>query len=152
MAVQRPRKWNSAQWRNWIFILILIVCVTVFYGMKGSETVNFAFEEDGVTLTGPKDAPFSVTIDYDDISSVSEITELDAGDKLTGVDTDRCRFGTWKNETWGEYTLCIIPKCADYIVFETADGVVVCNYENEDSTQHLYTAILELLETKQPAE
>lgn len=49
----------------------------------------------------------------------------------------------------GEYTLCASPSVSDYIVLQTADGILVFNYESVDMTQHVCTALAELIAEQQ---
>lgn len=145
----RKEKLGSAQRWNVVIAIALILVVTLFGWGKDEMPVTYQFGEAGMTVTGPEDAPFAVELSYKDIISVSEAGELDTGDNLTGVCTDKCWFGTWKNEAYGEYTLCALPSVSQYIVLETTDGVVVCNYQSADATRSLYTALVEWLEEKQ---
>lgn len=148
MSEEMPRK-RGAQWRNLIFLLIVLVVFGGFRIFNHVEPVTLQFEDDYMTLTGPEGAPFVVTVQYQEIHSISEITELDLGTYLTGLNTEKCWFGTWHNDAYGDYTLCASPAFSDYIVLETANGVIVFNYESADATQHFYPAMQELLDSYQ---
>lgn len=148
MPALKAYKMSSAQKRNIVAGLLVLVIFSFFYWRSHIEPVVWKFDESCMTLTAP-DGELSVTVAYQDINLVSEITELDAGTNLTGICTDQCWFGTWQNDMYGDYTLCASPLFAGYIVLDTKNGVIVCNYESADATAHLYTALLELLETKQ---
>lgn len=148
MSSGSPSKMNTAQRRNILFIAIIFLGVTAFSLFRGGEPMELAFNDDEMTITGPDGAPFAVTIPYQDIQSVFEsdpLNALELGVRLEGLDTDRCRFGTWHNDAYGDYTLCASPRVSNYIVLETAGGVVAFNYENADSTHHLYLALVDLL-------
>lgn len=139
---------SSKSRMNFLFTIVILVVFSFYYFSNHVVPVTFQYEEDRMILTGPSGAPFSVELKYEEILSVSEITELETGTNLSGINTEQCWFGTWENDCYGTYTLCASPSFSDYIVLETADGVVVCNYESADATQHMYTALLELLEAK----
>lgn len=151
MSSGRPSKMSAAQRRNGrnvLIIAIILVGVTAFSLFHGGEAMELGFEDDKMTITDPEGAPFVVTISYRDIRSVSERSPADAlelGACQEGLDTSRCRFGTWSNDAYGDYTLCASPRVSSYIVLETAPGVVVFNYESDDSTHHLYLALVDLL-------
>lgn len=139
---------SAAQRRNILAIAIIFVGVTAFSLFRGAKPMQLAFLDDEMTITGPENAPFVVTIPYQDIRSVSEwdsADSLEPGFCREGLDTSRCRFGTWCNDAFGDYTLCASPGISNYIVLETADGVVAFNYESADSTHHLYLALADLL-------
>lgn len=124
--------------------VVIVFCILEY--VFNVAAVTYDYGESGVTLTGPSDAPFSVTVRYEDISSVSEITELEIGTNLSGMNADDCWFGIWQNQTYGEYTLCAYPKTSSYVVLETADGTIVCNGKNVDATRNVYLTLLEKLE------
>lgn len=145
MSSGRPSKMSTAQRRNVLIVAIIFVGVTAFSLFRGGKPMELAFNDDEMTITGPDGAPFVVTIPYQDIQSVSESGTLELGIQLEGLDTGRCRFGTWRNDAYGDYTLCASPRISSYIVLETADGVVAFNYESADSTHHLYLAFVDLL-------
>lgn len=145
MSSGRPSKTSAAQRRNILIAAVIFVAVTAFSLFRGSEPVELAFHDDEMTITGPEGAPFVVTIPYQDIRAVSEADALEPGVRREGLDTGRCRFGSWRNGAYGDYTLCASPHISSYIVLDTADGVVVFNYESADSTHHLYLALADLL-------
>ena len=138
-------KYSTAQRWNIAVALIIFILVTAFYLFRSAEPMKLGFEEDHMTITGPSGAPFVVTVDYQDILSVSEADTLDPGVRLEGLDTERCRFGSWQNDAYGNYTLCVSPAFPNHIVLETVNGIVAFNYESADSTQHLYSALVEML-------
>ena len=144
---------SNAQVRNLLLLVIVIAVFCVFQMGRGSgvHSLQFDNENKSMMLIAPG-GKTSVAIKYEDIKSVSEAASLDLGTCIDGIDTKKCRFGTWSNDAYGEYTLCISPKIKDYIVLETVHGIVVLNFESKDSTQHLYPALLDLLETHQNGE
>ena len=148
MSILNTHRMNSSQKRNIVFVLLVLVIFSFFYWRSHVEPVTWTFDENSVTLAAP-DGKLSTVIAYQDIHSVSEVAGLDVGTNLTGICTDQCWFGTWRNDAYGEYTLCASPAVSDYIVLYTTNGIVVCNYESADATSHLYTALLELLDAKQ---
>lgn len=135
--------------REFIIFIAIVVGFSLFSLRNRDSWITLNFGDDSMTLTGPDDAPFVVEISYQDILSVQKVTSLDLGENLTGIDTEKCLFGTWKNDSYGEYTLCASPSVSDYIVLETDCGITVFNYESEDMTEHLYTALAELIDEQQ---
>lgn len=145
MSSGSPFKMSAAQRRSLLIAAVIFVGVTAFSLFRSGEPMELAFRDDEMTITGPEGAPFAVAIPYQDIRSVSESKAPDPGVCLEGLDTERCRFGVWRNDAYGDYTLCASPHISSYIVLKTADGVVAFNYENDDSTHHLYLALVDLL-------
>lgn len=60
--------------------------------------------------------------------------------------------GKWENEAYGVYSLYAWAKVSDCIVLETSGGYILCNFESNDATAHLCTAIQELLANKNAGE
>ena len=148
MSEQKPRSIWSTYRREIVVALIIIVLFTLFAGRGRQQGVEFQFEESQMTIIGPSGAPEPVVVDYADIRSISHCTGLELGDCESGLDTASCRFGTWRSDELGRYALCALPSVSEYVVLETAQRTVVFNYEDDDATAHLYTALLELLESK----
>lgn len=152
MSLQSSQKQNAGKFRNIVFVLILLIGFTVYQMNRNSNPVTYQFASSSVTLTGPDNAPAPVTVSYDTILSVYEITELELGECLSGMNNKTCQFGTWENDTFGTYTLCAYTPVTEYMVIQTTGGTVVCNFESADATQHMYTAFLDLLNAKEETE
>lgn len=150
MGVQKTgeRKLGFAQRRDIVLALLVIAAVMIFQLVKPSETIQLQFGQDSMTLSSSDGEAFLAEVRYSDILSLTQTEELEAGTCLTGADTDRYRFGTWRNGAYGEYTLCVFPSVSQYIVVETRQGVVVFNCEDAATTRSMYTAFAELLEEK----
>ena len=148
MSEQGPRSVWSTHRRELAAALILIVLFTLFTGYRKEQGVELQFGESQMTITGPGGAPAPIVLDYADIRAISQCTGLEIGTYESGLDTASCRFGTWRSNELGRYTLCAIPAVSEYMVLETAQGTVVFNYEDDDATVHLYPALVELLGSK----
>ncbi len=135
-------------WREIFAALAVIILFTVLFVHGDEDAIEFQFEDTQMSIIGPDEAPEAVTLDYSEILSVNMRDDLNPGSFKIGLDTDTCKFGTWQNEEMGSFTLCAFPNVSEYIVLETTNGTVVFNYQDNDSTEHLYTAFLELLESK----
>lgn len=139
------RRPDSGQLRNIIFIIIVVVIATVFSLVNHSTPVTYDFGEDSFTLTGDKEAPYSVTVRYEGVRSIDQVSGLDLGTPLDGGDTGKCQYGVWQNDAYGEYRLCAWSKVTEYIVLDTAGGIIVCNFEDNASTKGLYDGMVDLL-------
>ncbi len=135
-------------WREIAAALAVIILFTALFGRGEDSAVDLQFEDAQMSINGPSGAPGPVTLDYADILSVSLRDGLELGVFESGLDTETCRFGVWRGGDLGSYTLCACPAASEYIVLETAEGTVVFNYQDDDATEHLYEALLELLESK----
>lgn len=145
---QRKKKLGAAQRRDIILAAAVILTVIIIQWINRTDPILFQFGDNSMTITCPADTALSVELSYRNILSVTETDTLDPGTNLSGVSTDKCWFGVWQNSAYGQYTLCATPSVSRFIVLETAEGFVVCNYESDDSTQGLYKGLVELLEAK----
>ena len=146
------RRPAPGQVRNVIFIVLLLAAVTIYSVLNRATPVTYDFGEDRFTLTGDKNAPYSVTVRYEDVRSIEHVTDLDLGTPVDGGDTGTCQYGIWQNDTYGQYRLYAWSKVTEYIVLHTEEGILVCNYEDAGATGGLYDGMVELLAQKQSGE
>ena len=147
--MNKPLRMDNARIRNIAFVILILVVFTIYSFRHISVPVTYTFEEEYMSLSGPTDADFTVDIPYSDILSVSlSESPPDLGKELSNTSTKSCLNGTWENETYGVYSLYAWPKVTDFIVIETSNGFILCNFESNDATAHLCTAIQELLAKK----
>jgi hypothetical protein len=59
-----------------------------------------------------------VDIRYKDILSVTLIEDLDPGQFVSGIETNRFVFGVWKNNGYGEFNLCIYPVLKEILLLK----------------------------------
>ena len=148
MSAEKPRSVWNANRREIVAVLAVVVLFSIFAGQWKSNGVEFEFGETQMTITGPEGAPAPVTLAYAEIHSATLQEDLDLGSMEDGLDDSSYRSGTWRNREFDRYTLCSCVGLSEYIVLETAKGTVVFNYQDADTTAHLYKAIVELLESK----
>ncbi len=135
-------------WREIAAALAVIILFTVLFGRGEESAIELQFEDTQMSIHGPSGAPGPVTLNYADILSLSLRDSLDLGTFESGLNTESCQFGVWRGGELGSYTLCACPAASEYIVLETAEGTVAFNYQDDDATEHLCEALLELLESK----
>lgn len=132
--------------KNVAFPLLLIVAVLIYSFSGSSIGISLDFGEDALHISA---ADLDWALSYDQISSLA-LTDLpDVGQLKEGIQQKRLQCGSWENETWGEYTLCIDPRVDRCIVLTMDSGdTYVINYENSNSTEQLHTMFSELLRSK----
>lgn len=145
MNVDTPAYNKRARIGNILVIIVLFVVFTIYYRNTHTEAVTYNFQDTCVVLTGAPGSPDPVIIKFSDIVSISQTSSPNLGGFVDGCNTKLCQFGIWENEAYGSYTLCAYPDVMEYIVIETTNGYVVCNYENNDATDSLYEAMLDYL-------
>lgn len=136
---------NSKQ-KN-LALVILILALVLFYVFSGGSVgISLDFGENELTISASN---YDWIIPYNQIESL-ELTGLpDPGTVIDGSEKRNLCCGTWKNNTFGEYTLCADPRIEACIVIRMKSGdVYVINYENSDSTEQLHQMFTELLRSK----
>ena len=74
------------------------------------------------------------------------VDEFDPGTMISGGETRKLYWGTWKNDIWGEYTLCASKKIDNALLVTSSNGeLLVLNYENEKTTEALLTLFSDLV-------
>ena len=136
---------NSKQ-KNLALIVLILVLVLFYVFSGGSVGISLDFGENELTLSASN---YDWLIPYDEIESL-ELTKLpDKGALIEGIEKRTLCCGTWKNDTFGEYTLCIDPRSENCIIIRMkSGGVYVLNYENSDSTKQLHQMFTDLLRSK----
>ena len=131
--------------RNTFLTLLIpiLILLYIFYG--GSVGISLDFGTDSLIVSAEKQ---DWSIPYDRIISLELTDAEDFGTLLNGAEKRTLHYGSYENDSWGQYNLCIDPRIETCIVIETGSGFFVLNYENEESTQQLYTMFTELLASK----
>ncbi len=132
--------------KNLLIILLLLAMVLFYVFSGGSVGISLDFGEDSLSVSA---SDYDWTIPYDHIESLELAGLPDLGIQMEGIERNKLSCGTWKNDAWGEYTLCVNPKNHQCIVVVMDDGdIFVLNYENSDSTEQLHKMFTELLCSK----
>lgn len=138
----------SQRMKNIAFSVFVLACATVAFLFRGDYAITLGFADDILTVDGPQGMLF--TADFSDISSVKLMAEdFDKGQQLSGEEKYGYVFGEYENDELGRYELCTQKRVERYIVVTTQDErTVVFNCENNETMENLYTAFIELLESK----
>lgn len=127
-------------------LVISVLLIAVLFGLfwkQNANSVSIQFQDDSMTLSAPESDAFTIDIAYGDISSMELVQDLDLGSCVDGTEEELRKNGMWENTAFGQYYLCIYTNIPQYIVLHTTDGVVVFNYESEDTTKKLYEAFVD---------
>ena len=130
---------------KWEFVLYgaLLLCFTLYLLLNGSSAMRVSVGEESVTITDPAGAVYQVK--FSEIQTLETRTAPDFGECISGEETGGCRYGTWRNGAWGEYTLCALTDVDQVIILRTGERTVVFNVESADATARFYPAFQELL-------
>lgn len=132
--------------RNISLFVVIIAAVTLFSLMGEKSGIYLDFCEESLTVSV---SDFEAAIPYADIAALELSLLPDSGTIIEGADKHTVRYGTWQNDTWGEYTLCITPKVSQGLVLTLKDGsIFILNYQDTESTEALYKMFTDLLHSK----
>lgn len=128
-------------------VLLIATLLIIFWG-QGSKQVLLEFQDHSMILSAPEEESFRLSIAYTDIFHMELLSEFDFGNCISGTDLEDHKNGHWTNDAFGDYTLCIYVDIPAYILLDTVEGTVVFNYESSDTTQQLFHALAEHIDTK----
>ncbi|MCD7956414.1 MAG: hypothetical protein LUG93_11840 [Lachnospiraceae bacterium] len=124
--------------------IVVVVLVAVFYalGIFRSATVKVEIEDE-VFSVYYKD---EIVIQFakDEIQSAELVYTFTEGEASDVISEEKYTVGTWENDEWGLYTVCVKQSINSYIVVTTEEEeVFVFNYESADSTESMCEALLD---------
>lgn len=129
-------------WISWIVWVIVILILSRTMG--GQQKVSVSVNTDGLAFR--TDSGYTSELKWDEVASLELQETLPDGTLVEGTDTRKEKSGIWTNDTFGEYELIVNAKVTNCIVCRTTSGrVMVFNFESEESTKSLLTAMEEKL-------
>lgn len=131
--------------RNRLLTLLIPALILLYVFFGGSVGISLDFGAEDLTVSAEKQ---DWNIPYEQIISLKLAEAEEFGILLEGSENRTLHYGTYENEVWGQYHLCIDPRIESCIVIETNSGFFVLNYENEASTRQLYIMFSDLLSSK----
>lgn len=141
---QGTKKEKNPAWLSWGVWVVVILVLSQFMGNQSS--VSVALAEESLTLTAA--SGYTAQLLWEDIASVELRDAFDCGTPVDGTDGDKEKSGVWQNDELGEYQLFFNTKLSSCIICLTKAGdPIVFNFESEESTESLYNAILEWLDS-----
>lgn len=134
----------SERLKNIIWLVVVLVAFTIFSTARGGTSTHLDFGEDKLTITAPEN--YTYDVEYDEIQNIEFVDEFEPGIMVSGGETRKYQWGTWKNELWGEYTLCVSKQIDNALLISHSDGeLLVLNYESDKTTETLLDLFTDLL-------
>jgi len=130
---------NSGSQKIKLFITVVLITLMVMVIFDSPVTIVGSFDETLLTVTSPK---LNLTINHTSVVSAQLIDMPQFGTMVgDGYQQDAYRAGTWENEQWGCYTLCVIPTNQKCILVEVLnEGFVVFSCTTDDETNTLFAS------------
>ena len=132
--VRQQKYWK----KNHIWTVLILLAVLIYTVIAG-PAITVAADREHLKLDMPNHA---VVLPYDSITAASLEKSVDYGVCSVGKDARQYKCGTWENEAWGSYTLCVYTAAEQCVVLETTTGRYVVNMASDADTERLYEMIL----------
>lgn len=116
-------------------IILLSVLLACFGG--GME---YQFDEASFTINakGWK----GITVSYADIESIEMQDDVDFGRRTMGFGSRSCKFGSFRNAEFGDYTLYAFSGCTKLVVLHLKDcSILGLNDETDEATDALFAEL-----------
>ncbi|MCD8336111.1 MAG: hypothetical protein LUD18_02350 [Lachnospiraceae bacterium] len=120
--------------------VIVIVGILAALGIFKTAAVSVKIEDEVFTVSYEDE--IVIRFAKDELQSAEVVTSFDMGDAIDAVSEDKYIVGTWENDEWGQYTLCVKKSLECYLVVATETEVFVFNYESRDTTESMCSALL----------
>lgn len=113
---------------------IILFAVVIGIGLiESTYKVTVKFSDEAVDINSTR--YYYMNIPYDMVDSIELVEMPDAGEVVNGKYDMTVRYGQWKNDTWGEYVVCMDPDATNCIVVHLDDGrTFVFSRRNNEKT------------------
>jgi hypothetical protein len=133
------------------FLPALLILGLIIYGFSPkSGGIEINIDDDSMTINGPG-SNVVYRVEYSDIVSMALVDSFERGKCVSGAGTKTYSFGTWTNDRFGDYSLCVQNNIRRCIIVESPCGVTVFNFESNNATNSFYTAAMKILESRAAA-
>jgi len=125
-----------------LFALLIVAVMIPCMIIQSNNTVKIDVGETEVFINSSR---YRMLIDYDIIASLELLPLAEAGEEVSEecFDDGVVRYGEWKNDIWGTYSVCADLDVDSCIVAHLDDGrTFVFNRKNAEETESIYQQIL----------
>ena len=146
---RRPVQRTGMRWWQRALLAVLAAAIVALgtAALAGDRLraggMQLEFAPDALIVTAPDRS--ATTVAYADIRRVTLYTNPDYGACARGGQQAGCWYGTWRNDQWQTYRLCVHPRVHSCVTLETVDGLFAFNASSEGETFRLKAALDELL-------
>lgn len=123
------------------FTILIILAILLLFWRFTPPSAHLSLE--GKALSVADGDTVDVSIPFAKIRTISLIGTLERGEMVRGTSTRHIARGIWKNDAYGEYTLCINERINCCLVIQTDNQTLVYNYESSETTQGIYNMLVQ---------
>lgn len=131
--------------RRVLVFFLSVLIVVLFFFLRGDYSITLDLKtNNAITVDGPQGMLCSIP--YEDVDTVALLDTFNHGECIDGGSKQGYTYGTWRCDTYGEYTLISVTKVDKFIAVTNKSGqTLVFNFESSKVTENLYDLILSLL-------
>ena len=132
---------KKAVLKQFFFVLALFALLIPIAFWDSDTQVKVRFYEEELNVKSDR---FTISVRYDQIDEANIEGLAEPGEKVQdGFDNDIVRTGTWRNDTWGEYTINADPDTSNCVVMKLTDGrIFVFSCKDDVKTEELYKTLM----------
>lgn len=146
---EKLRYFASTHGTRYMFgILVLIMIMAAAFHLQRKASYEIDFQEQQLVISGPAGTE-PLSADYQSIHSVTLLDDYTIGKAVSGAGQSRLNYGKYRNDIYGEYSLCVVPSIPIAIEIRTDSDIIVFNYESKEVTAALSQALTDLIAQKQ---
>lgn len=128
---------NTRDFAFGIIIFALVILISIF------QPSNKVLVEFGETAVDVKSSRYTMSIPYEMVDHLELVEKPDMGQPTDGHDDMILMIGTWENDTWGEYEMCVEIATDTCIVIHLTDGrIFVISRRDNEETAKVYEEFL----------
>ncbi|MCD8337535.1 MAG: hypothetical protein LUD18_09715 [Lachnospiraceae bacterium] len=120
--------------------VVVIVGILAALGIFKTAAMSVEIEDEVFTVSYEDE--IVIQFGKEELRSAEIVTSFDMGNTINAVSEDKYIVGTWENDAWGQYMLCVKNALKCYLVVTTETDVFVFNYESKDTTESMCSALL----------
>lgn len=122
--------------RELIFIVVILLMLIAMILSDTEVKILVNYDEQMLQITSPR---LNVDMEHAHVLSVKLIDMPEFGTKVgDSYEHEAYCAGTWKNDTWDTYTLCVIPANQKCILVTMDFTTVVFSCTTDQETQTLF--------------
>lgn len=135
---------HNVSFRHLGFGVLLFALSIMLSFFESADDVEVIFENTSVDIISEQ---YQMNIPYETIDHAELVTMPERGTNIEGTDNIVLRTGTWRNETWGEYSVCADLDATNCIVVYLSDGqICVFSCKSNRETESIYNTLMTYLQ------
>ena len=125
-----------------VLLISIVVIVAVYSFAGGGGKMDLDIGEHSLNVVYED---FYTTVKYEDVIAIELVEVSDFGSPVDGGSDKSCRWGTWENEAWGEYSQYTLTGTSRAVLLHMTEGYFLLSYESGETTELLSEMLRDML-------